>query len=448
MEPVKKVRNNLHIRSKLNIQKFIKKGCEVMPRFVKSISLSEELERISISQLIVRAKSLVKERTYSQVTTWNYNGRFKDLLRISAMYDTETLSEGFIAYYIKEGSQRNPKLACSSIQRKSLLNLIALAIGAAPIFVNDKAAVGIQTESFRQSLRIYETHLRGQGKSDATVNSYLRIAAKFLLYLEAIKKRNLVRVTANDIRGFATELGAVWSPRSMRIVSSHLKAYLEFAGLPAEVVLFSSFFTPRKSKPVRAMSFENVEALWGYVESDGGDQRSKAILAILLSTGMRPVDITKLQIGDIDWNNESINFTQSKTGVGMSIRLFPAIGSSIARYITQQRPRGTGSGYVFLTKKAPFRKISGSLCNYILIDAFEKIGVPFVADGLHCPRAVRRSLVSRMIDIGVPIQRAAASIGHVDEKSIDLYAELDVKKMRSICLPVPPAMKGWCILND
>ena len=67
----------------------------------------------------------------------------------------------------------------------------------------------------------------------------------------------------------------------------------------------------------------------------------------------------------------------------------------------------------------------------------------FRSDGLHCPRAVRRSLVSRMIAKGVPVQKAAAAIGHVDEKSVDLYTELDVKKMRYICLSIPNPMKEW-----
>jgi site-specific recombinase XerD len=78
-------------------------------------------------------------------------------------------------------------------------------------------------------------------------------------------------------------------------------------------------------------------------------------------------------------------------------------------------------------------------------EAFDKVGVAYAPDGLHCPRAVRRSLVSRMIAKGIPVQKAAASIGHVDEKSVDLYTELDVESMRSICLPIPTPMKGWCV---
>lgn len=374
---------------------------------------------------------------------WHYNERFNDLQHSSVLYNTDKLSKKFIAQYIEEGKQKSPKLSRSSVKRKALLNLIATAVNTNPVFTSVKDADKIQIKSFRENLNTYEQYLREQEKRKGTIESYLRIATKFLLYLDKTKKSNLSKVTAIDIREFITDLGAKWSPRSMQIVPSQLKTYLKFAGFPVGAILFASFRTPRKSKPVRAMSFENVEALWEYIGGADGDLRSKAILTILLSTGMRPSDITGLKLDDINWNNDSIGFVQSKTGEGMDIKLFPVMGSAIVRYIIEERPKGTGLKFVFLTKTAPYRGLTPSVCNRILKVALEKIGITFIADGLHCPRAVRRSLVSRMIVKGVPVQNAAAAIGHVDEKSVDLYTELDVKKMRSICLPIPNPMKEW-----
>ncbi|MBS4022368.1 MAG: tyrosine-type recombinase/integrase [Dethiobacter sp.] len=416
-----------------------------MPRLTDCINLSNELKRVPITDLIMKAKSLVKAKRYSQSTIWHYNERFNDLQHSASLFNTEKLSEKFIAQYIEEGMQRSPKLARSNVQRKALLNLLAAAVNTTPVFTNEKDADKIQIKFLRESLNTYEQYLREQEKRKETIKSYLQIATKFLLYLDKTKKSNLSKVTAIDIREFITDLGTKWSPRSMRIVPSQLKTYLKFAGFPVDAILFSSFRTPRKSKPIRAMSFENVEALWKYVEGDDRDLRSKAIVTILLATGMRPVDITELKLDDINWNNDNIGFIQSKTGEGMNIELFPVMGSAIIRYITEQRPKGTGSKLIFLTKKAPYRGLTPSNCNHILKVALEKVGATFASDGLHCPRAVRRSLVSRMIAKGVPVQKAAVAIGHVDDKSVDLYAELDVKKMSSICLPIPNPMKEWLL---
>lgn len=414
-----------------------------MPRLSDRINLSNDLKRIPISELVVRAKLQVKALDYPQHTIWHYNERFNDLQHFASLFNTERLSEDFVAQYIEDGKEKRPHLTHSKVQRKSLLNLIATSAESARIFTVEKGADSISLKPLRENLLTYEQHLRVSEKRKETIKSYLQVASKFLQYLDEIKKDNPVDVTAVDIRGFITDMGSKWSPRSMRIVPSLLKAYLKFAEYPADAILFSSFHTPRHSKPIYAMSSENVEALWRYVKCEGGDLRSKAIVTILLATGMRPVDITGLKLNDISWSNNNIGFIQSKTGESMNIELFPVMGSAISRYLTEERPKGTGTKFIFLTKIAPYRRLSPAGCNRILKVALEEVGVTFVADGLHCPRAARRSLVSRMIAKGVPVQKAAAAIGHVDEKSVDLYTELDQKMMRLICLPVPNPMKEW-----
>ena len=414
-----------------------------MPRFSNCINLSNDLKQISISDLIEKAKVLAKARRYSQSTKWQYNERFRDLQQNATLFGTEKFTEEFITRHVNEGIHKSSHLTCSSVQRKSLINFIATAINSSPVFTYENGTDRIQTKALLKNLVSYEQRLKEQGKRRETVKSYLQTTSKFLLYLDRANKSDLSNITPIDIRNFITELGDERSPRSMRIVPSHLKAFLEFSGASSEVIMFSNFRVPCKSIPVRAMSIENVEALWRYIEGDDTDFRAKAIVATLLATGMRPVDITGIELDDIDWRCDTISFVQSKTDEFMSIELFPTIGSAIARYITEQRPKGTGQKYVFLPKKAPYRRLSSTVCNRILAIAFEKNGVTYVSDGLHCPRAVRRSLASQMIANGVPIQKAAAAIGHVDEKSVDLYTELDVSKMRSICLPIPSSMKGW-----
>ena len=414
-----------------------------MPRLSDQISLSNELKIIPISDLIAKSKFLVKTKKYPRSTVWHYNERFNDLQHFADLLNAEKLCTDFVTQYVEEGKKRSPKHARSNVQRKALLNLIATSVSTGHVFKIEKEADQIHSMFLQESLNNYEQYLKGQEKRKESIKSYLQIASKFLLYLDKTKKSDPARVTVNDIREFVTVLGCNWSQRSMRIVPSLLKTYLKFAEFPIDIILFSSFHTPCKSNPIHAMCAENVEALWEYIEGDDVDLRSKAIVTILLATGMRPVDITGLKLDDINWSNNNIGFIQSKTGESMNIELFPVMGSAITRYMTEERPKGIGMKYVFLTKNAPYRRISPANCNHILKEALKKSGVTFVADGLHCPRAVRRSLVSRMIAKGVPIQKAAAAIGHVGEDSVDLYTELDIEKMKSICLPIPNSMKEW-----
>jgi site-specific recombinase XerD len=413
-----------------------------MAHFADYINLSNKLTQLPITDLIVEAKSFIKTQGYSQSTIYGYNVQFNDLKRHTSLYNTERLSEEFIKSYIEEGKHRSRKHHRSSARRKGLLNLISKAIEISPVFNFEKCADKIRIIPHQESLNAYEQYLGEKEIRKTTIALYLNIAVEFLLYLEKTNQ-NIYKVTALNVRDFVADLGTKLSQSSMKNVPTYLKAYLEFIEASVEAILFSSFRTPSMSKPVRAMSHESVEALWRYVKSDEEDFRSKSIIAILLATGMRPVDITELKLDDIDWKNDRISFIQSKTGESMNIKLFPVIGSAMTKYIIEQRPKGTGEKYIFLTKTPPYHKITSSVCNGILKNALKKSGIPYVADGLHCPRAVRRSLVSRMIAKGVPMQKAAATIGHIDDKSVNLYTELDAKKMRSICLPIPNPMKEW-----
>ena len=46
----------------------------------------------------------------------------------------------------------------------------------------------------------------------------------------------------------------------------------------------------------------------------------------------------KLKLSDVDWNNETITFRQSKTGNVVCIPLIPIVGNAVTKYIVNERP--------------------------------------------------------------------------------------------------------------
>ena len=86
--------------------------------------------------------------------------------------------------------------------------------------------------------------------------------------------------------------------------------------------------------------FDNIAVL--HNENASSNLLDKAIVTIAYYTGMRGTDITSLTIDSIDWDKEVITFTQSKTGVELTLPLTATVGNAIWRYITSQRPKGKG----------------------------------------------------------------------------------------------------------
>lgn len=61
--------------------------------------------------------------------------------------------------------------------------------------------------------------------------------------------------------------------------------------------------------------------------------RDAAIVITGLSCGIRACDLINLRLSDIDWNNETITFKQSKTGNLVCLPITASVGNAITKYI-------------------------------------------------------------------------------------------------------------------
>lgn len=117
------------------------------------------------------------------------------------------------------------------------------------------------------------------------------------------------------------------------------------------------------------MSIEEV------LSSPSVSHRDAAIFFLGLTTGMRAVDVVDLRLANIDWDNETIFFQQSKTGNAVCLPLTVDIGNSIYRYILEERPR-VDDDHVFLRSQAPFIPLGGhSTCYYIVSNILQRAGI-------------------------------------------------------------------------
>lgn len=77
--------------------------------------------------------------------------------------------------------------------------------------------------------------------------------------------------------------------------------------------------------------------------------RDAAIVIMRLSCGIRSCDLIKLKLSDVNWVDESITFTQSKTGNLVCLPLTSTVGNALARYISEERPH-TENTFLFFKR--------------------------------------------------------------------------------------------------
>lgn len=161
--------------------------------------------------------------------------------------------------------------------------------------------------------------------------------------------------------------------------------------------------------------------------------RDAAIVIVGLSCGIRACDLIKLQLSDIDWDNETIQFTQSKTGNVVCLPLTERVGNALFRYITEERPN-VDSHYLFLRSFAPYAPFADhAACHSVVSKVFRIAGInkDKRMSGMHM---LRHNAASTMVKNEVPIETIAAILGHATPDTTDIYITTDTKRLKECVL--------------
>lgn len=189
-----------------------------------------------------------------------------------------------------------------------------------------------------------------------------------------------------------------------------------------------------KTRIVKVLSDEERQKLENYTDNDSAlGLRDHAIILIGLEMGLRASDITGLKLEQIDWKQQCIRFCQQKTNVGKVLPMTVRVGNALYRYITKGRPESE-SPYVFITHKAPYKKVSRSVCKRIMDKALpNKQGEGY---GFHI---TRKTFATESFQNGCGFSEVADLLGHTTTETVDKYISLDEERMRLCPIPLSEA---------
>ena len=278
----------------------------------------------------------------------------------------------------------------------------------------------------------YLDDLGATNRSANTIQSCANSVRQFLLFLEDHGCTSLALSSAAIVPAFFQHLLATYRPTSIRTVASNIRSFLRFckddrllSAVPSRCV---------RNKPIiPILSDQETDALEQLLQGGLLSFRDKAIILLALRTGLRSVDILSIQLPHIDWINDTITITQSKTGRAFKIPLTAAVGNALSTYLLDERP-SVDTTYVFLRCHAPFTVLSDhSACYGVLRRASHKAGIRVGSErkGLHL---LRHSAASRMLSKGVPVTAISAMLGHAHKTSTDVYLATDQMRMRECAL--------------
>lgn len=368
----------------------------------------------------------------------HYRQTYERLKEYAEARRIEIVCDGLIQSFLHDIEERHKAGAIGSgrrahLRRASLIlqEYVANASIRWTIYTHGRPPMP-ESEDFLLLHESFLDHLGAANKSANTIQSCANSVRQFLLFLEDHDCTSLPLASASMVPAFFQHLLATYRPTSIRTVASNVRSFLYFceadrllAAVPSRCV---------RNKPIiPILSDQETDTLETFLRVGALSFRDKAIILLALRTGLRSVDILNIQLSDIDWIDDAITVTQSKTGRALHIPLTADVGNALSAYLLDERP-SVATPYVFLRRQAPFTVLSGhSACYAVLRRALLQAGIRVGGErkGLHL---LRHSTASRMLSKGVPVTTISTLLGHAHKASTDVYLTTDQERMRACAL--------------
>ena len=274
-----------------------------------------------------------------------------------------------------------------------------------------------------------------RGLSARSVTAYRSDIRTLVLWLEGQGLRTPADVTHEVLRDYLGHLkGQDRAPTSLRRLQSALRAYFAFLVDEGMVATDPSrLLVPPKPQRRLPWVLTHEEAA-RLVESVSDEHpfvwRDRAILELLYGTGMRVSELTELNLGNVDRDEQLVLVM----GKGSRERLLPfgePAARALDRYLERERPgllsagRRVG-GALFLNTRG--QRLSRMWVWRLVREAGERAGVRRPVS----PHALRHAFATHLLEGGADLAAVQDLLGHADISTTQIYTHLDSRALQAM----------------
>ena len=306
---------------------------------------------------------------------------------------------------------------------------------------------------YRDLLENYICLAKKEGKKRDTIFVHCSLTSVFLRYLQGKDADNLYDATEKCIMSFfyadnkyEQQIRSYSYKEKLAVVfktCSRVEKYVDECNRILHMI--PSFKYVRKN--VKYLTSVEIEAIRNTIDSDRFSLMERAVMMLLLYTGMRSCDVATIKLCDVNWEAETISIIQQKTEEPLEIAMLPAVGNAIFEYLCKLR-LSTPSDYLFPGKNKSANHISAVTVRNIAGKAYKLAEIrqsKGVRKGTHL---FRHHVATKMLENGVDRSVISKTLGHMNPDSLVPYLHADFKHLSEFGLSLsayPVSERVWNI---
>lgn len=258
-----------------------------------------------------------------------------------------------------------------------------------------------------------------EGCSEGTIRYYRSTISRML----STTSIHLTHMRTEDLRRYLTDYerashcSKVNIDNIRRILSSFF-SWLE----DEDHILKSPVRRIRKIKSTRTVKETYTDEALEKMRDGATTLRDLALINLLASTGMRVGELVKLDIADIDFERREC-VVLGKGNKERPVYFDARTKNHLRNYLTS---RVDDSPALFVSLSGPYSRLNVSGVETRLRDLGRQLGI-----GRVHPHKFRRTLATRAIDKGMPIEQVQRLLGHAKIETTLMYAMVDQDNVKA-----------------
>jgi integrase/recombinase XerD len=205
---------------------------------------------------------------------------------------------------------------------------------------------------------------------------------------------------------------------------------------------------PNRSKRLEiptTYTTDEIKSLLGAIDrSTPKGKRDYLVVLLAAEYGMRASDIVRLSLKHIDWERNTVMFSQYKTDVPVQYPLLSSVGNAVIDYLRHGRLTEVDDVIIVSHDHVTRgKRLSTPTIHSIVTAAFRRSQIQGWQKKKHGPHSLRFSLASNMLKQGIGFQVISTALGHSSTESTKAYVKIDINHLRECSLPVPNLNSYW-----